>query len=390
MFKKLLIGLVLLIVIGAICFFIFAPSYVEGQRNGMKPHAPYKISEDAQKLHDSLLIGDLHADSLLWNRDLLERSDLGHTDIPRLQAGNVGLQIYTAVTKSPSGQNYEENSADATDNITLLAIGQLWPVRTWQSLLQRAIYQSEKLHGFEERANGQIKIIKSPNDLESIIKRRKNGEDIIGFILGIEGAHPLEGKFENLKVLTDAGYRLIALQHFFDNELGGSLHGEEDHGLTEFGRMVVKAVVEQNLILDVAHSSEQVVRDVLAMTDIPIVVSHTGIRSHCDTKRNLPDELMKQIAADGGLVGIGFWADVTCDDSPAGVAGAIKAAIDLLGEDHVSLGSDYDGSVTVAFDASELAALTQALIDLGLTEAQIRKVMGENMVRVLRARLGSE
>ncbi|MEO0329093.1 MAG: membrane dipeptidase [Pseudomonadota bacterium] len=390
MFKKLLIGLVLLIVIGAICFFIFAPSYVEGQRNGMKPHAPYKISEDAQKLHDSLLIGDLHADSLLWNRDLLERSDLGHTDIPRLQAGNVGIQVYTAVTKSPSGQNYEENSADATDNITLLAIGQLWPVRTWQSLLQRAIYQSEKLHGFEERANGQIKIIKSPNDLESIIKRRKNGEDVIGFILGIEGAHPLEGKFENLKVLTDAGYRLIALQHFFDNELGGSLHGEEDHGLTEFGRMVVKAVVEQNLILDVAHSSEQVVRDVLAMTDIPIVVSHTGIRSHCDTKRNLPDELMKQIAADGGLVGIGFWADVTCDDSPAGVAGAIKAAIDLLGEDHVSLGSDYDGSVTVAFDASELSALTQALIDLGLTEAQIRKVMGENMVRVLRARLGSE
>ncbi len=98
---------------------------------------------------------------------------------------------------------------------------------------------------------------------------------------------------------------------------------------------------------------------------------------------------MRQIAATGGVIGMGYWADVVCDTpTPANVARMIVAAIETVGEDHVSLGSDYDGSVETAFDTSELAALTQALMDAGLTEAQIRKVMGENMIRVLRERLG--
>ncbi|EAQ10417.1 membrane dipeptidase, partial [Maritimibacter alkaliphilus] len=109
--------------------------------------------------------------------------------------------------------------------------------------------------------------------------------------------------------------------------------------------------------------------------------------SHCDTKRNYPDDVMQAIAATGGVIGIGYWEDVTCDDSPLGVARTIQAAIDLVGEDHVALGSDYDGTVTTGFDTAELAALTQAMLDIGLTEAQIRKVAGGNMVRVLRDRL---
>jgi microsomal dipeptidase-like Zn-dependent dipeptidase len=137
------------------------------------------------------------------------------------------------------------------------------------------------------------------------------------------------------------------------------------------------------------------VEEVVAATDMPLVLSHTGIRSHCETPRNIPDPLMQAIAASGasaggGVIGIGFWADVTCDDSPDGVASAIRAAIDVVGEDHVSLGSDWDGSVTVGFDASGLAALTHALVEAGLSEAQIRKVMGENMLRVLRARLPAD
>jgi len=146
-------------------------------------------------------------------------------------------------------------------------------------------------------------------------------------------------------------------------------------------------VVDRGLILDVAHSSPQVARDVLAMTDIPLVVSHTGIHKNCPVKRNFPDELMQAIAATGGVIGIGYWADVTCDDSPAGVAKTIKSAIEVVGEDAVSLGSDFDGSVKTSFDTSELAALTQAMLNVGLSEKQIRKVAGENMIRVLRARL---
>lgn len=389
-FGKWLGRLLLLALAGLAAFLIFAPGYVERGMNVVAEHDPYPVSAEALALHDTLVIGDWHADSTLWNRDLTRRGNRGHVDIPRLIEGNVAVQVFTSVTKSPRGQSYESNSADAPDNITPLAMGQLWPPRTWGSLFERAVYQAERLHGFEADAPDSLKIIKTLEDLEEVLSRRSAGQQIVGGILGIEGAHPLEGNIDNLDRLVEAGHRLIGLHHFFDNELGGSLHGEGDHGLTEFGRQVVAEVASRPLILDLAHSSPEVAREVVAMTDIPLIVSHTGLYSHCQVKRNYPDELMKDIVATGGVIGMGFWADVTCDDSPAGIAAAVKAAVDVLGEDHVSLGSDYDGSVPVSFDASEMAALTQALMDVGLNEGQIRKVMGENMMRVLRARFGVE
>ncbi len=384
--RKFLIWTFVILAAGLAAFLTFAPGIADAQMNPITPHEPYEISEEAQALHDTLIVGDWHADSLLWNRDLLVRNEAGHSDIPRMIEGNIALQVFTAVTKSPRGQNYSENSAEAPDNITLLAMGQMWPPRTWTSLLQRALYQAEKLHDFAN-ASENLMIIQSEADLDTVLEARANGEDLIGGILGIEGAHPLEGDIDNLQRLTNAGYRLIALQHFFDNELGGSLHGHGDQGLTQFGRDIVEAVEERGLILDIAHSSPQVVREVLAMVDMPVVISHTGIFSHCPGPRNIADDLMVDIAAGGGVIGIGFWADVTCDDSPEGVAAAISAAINLTSADNVSLGSDWDGTVRVAMDASEIAALTQALMAEGLSEEDIAKVMGGNMVRVLRERL---
>jgi len=367
-------------------FLAFAPAIADNSMNPVRPHAPDEISAEAQALHNSLIVGDWHADSLLWNRDLLVRNDRGHVDIPRLIEGNVTLQVFTAVTKSPRGLNHTENADDAPDDITLLAMAQLWPPRTWTSLLERALYQAEKLHDFAA-ASDNLMVIRTEADLDAVLAARGDGRPMIGAILGIEGAHPLEGDLANLDRLSDAGYRLIALQHFFDNALGGSLHGSESGGLTELGGALVDRVQDGGLILDVAHSSPQVVRDVLERVEMPIVISHTGIFSHCPGPRNISDDLMQGIADTGGVIGIGFWATVTCEDSPAGVASAIMAAVDLVGIDHVSLGSDYDGTVTVAFDASELAALTQALMDAGLSDADIAKIMGGNMLRVLRARL---
>ncbi len=388
LFGKWLGRLLLLILAGLAVFFIFAPSYVEKGRNNVIEHAPYPVSQDAAALHDRLLVMDWHADSLLWKRDLLKRGTRGHVDLPRLQEGNAALQVFTAVTKSPAGQNYHENSAEAFDNITLLAVGQLWPIRTWNSILERALYQAEKLHRFAERSGGQLRVVTSRAELDQFLQDRAAGQNVTAGILGIEGAHPLEGQLGNLDLLEQAGYRLIGLQHFFDNELGGSLHGQGNHGLTEFGRQVVAEVAKRGMIIDVAHSSPQVARDVLAMTDGPIVLSHSGIHSHCPVKRNFPDDLMQAIAASGGVIGMGYWAEVACDRiTPEGIAKMIQAAIRAVGEDHVSLGSDFDGSVETAFDTSELPALTHALLQAGLSDMQIRKVMGENMLRVLRERL---
>jgi len=180
---------------------------------------------------------------------------------------------------------------------------------------------------------------------------------------------------------------MIGLTHFFDNKLGGSLHGISNQGLTDFGRDVVKAMEAKKIIVDLAHASPQMAADVLAIATRPVVVSHTGIHGNCETKRNFSDELMKQIADKGGLIAIGFWEAATCDTSPKGVAKTIVAAIKLLGEDHVALGSDYDGSIAVAFDVSELPSLTQALMTAGLTETTIAKIMGGNSIEFLKSNL---
>ena len=218
--RRFLRLVVMLAVAGLIGFWTLAPAIVEKGRNPVAAHDPYPVSEAARALHERLVVGDWHADSLLWKRDLLERGDRGQVDLPRLIEGGVALQVFTAVTKSPAGQNYDRNSADARDNITLLAFGQLWPLRTWTSIYERAVYQAEKLHGFEAASDGRLKIVRTRADLEAVLAARAAGETVVGGILGIEGAHPLEGEIANLDGLFRAGHRVYGLQHFFDNALG--------------------------------------------------------------------------------------------------------------------------------------------------------------------------
>ena len=248
-----------------------------------------------------------------------------------------------------------------------------------------ALVQAEALNRAAEAAPDNLMLIRSAQDLQTLLEARRKGARTLGAILGSEGGHPLQGDIANLRVLYGAGFRLIGLTHFFDNELGGSLHGEggSGSGLSEFGRQVVREMQERRMIVDLAHASPQMVRDVLAMPGTRPILSHTGIHGHCPSPRNLSDDLVRAIAAKGGVIGIGYWADVNCGGTPADIAASVKAAIALVGEDHVSLGSDYDGSVDAPFDASRLAVLTQALIDAGLSDAQIAKVMGGNMIRYL-------
>ncbi len=369
-------GIVLVLAaVGAYVFYGVLPQRFDARNNLVLPHESYEVSVRARALHETIPVADLHSDMLLWRRDPAKRHARGHTDLPRLREGGVALQIFTAVTKSPSGQNYEENSAD-TDQLTLLLAAQAWPIRTWGSIYERAAFQAWRLDDLERREDGNFIFVKSKGDLQSALDR-----DVLAGVYGVEGAHPLEGELENLDRLYDAGLRVMGLQHFFDNALGGSLHGQSGAGLTAFGRDAVTRAVSKGMIIDVAHSSEQVVRDVLALTDKPVIVSHTGLNGHCDSPRNISDDLMKAIADHGGLVGVGYWDAAICDPAIENVADAILYAIDLLGVEHVALGSDYDGTVTTMFDASELPALTQALMDAGLNDDAIRAVMGGNAVR---------
>jgi microsomal dipeptidase-like Zn-dependent dipeptidase len=209
----------------------------------------------------------------------------------------------------------------------------------------------------------------------------------VGGIFGVEGAHALDGDLANLDRLDTLGLRVVGLTHFFDNRLGGSLHGMSGEGLTRFGRSVVRDADRRSMVIDVAHASPQMVRDVLEILDRPVILSHGGFKGVCDSARNLDDALMIELAEHGALIGVGFWGGAACDYSPAGVVKAIRYGIDLIGIDHIALGSDYDGATRVLFDSSELAILTQTMLDEDFSEQEIRQVMGENATRFFLANL---
>lgn len=370
----------------AIGFFGFLPGYVEGSMNAVDGQPLIKVSDEAKALHKTLNIVDLHSDTLMWNRDLGKPADRGHMDLPRLQEGNVALQLFSSVTKTPKGQNYDGNGAD-TDNITLLTFAQLQPVKTWRSLVERSLYHAEKRDNAVTGSDGKLQAVDKAQQLDALLAARQKDRSTVGAMLTIEGLHNLEGKAENLDRLYDAGFRMAGFTHFFDNELGGSMHGLKKGGLTPFGRDILRRMEAKGMIVDIAHLSHAGVAEVLAMAKRPVVSSHGGVQATCKVNRNLTDDEVRGVAKTGGVIGIGYWEGAICSTDPRAAAKAMKHVRDLVGIQHVALGSDYDGATTVRFDTSQLAQVTQALMDEGFTPDEIRAVMGENALRVIRAGL---
>ncbi len=375
------------VVLGGAAFFGLVPGIVESSQNGLLQKPPYPASDRARALLQSATVVDLHADSLLWGRDLNVRGRRGQVDVPRLIEGNVALQVFTMVTKSPRGLNVDANSADAADDITPLAIAQRWPVAAWTSLTARALHQAERFRQTVARSEGRLIWIRSRADLDRYLEQRKRGQASTAGLLGIEGAHALDGKLENLDALYDAGVRLISPSHFFDNFAGGSSAGIAKGGLTEAGRELIRQMQAKGMVIDLAHSSARQIDDVLAMAKGPVMVSHTGVRGTCDNNRNLSDQQLRSIAATGGVVGIAFFDAAVCDATPAGIARAFRYAANVIGVEHLALGSDFDGAVATPFDATGLPQLFDALLAEGFSEADVRKIAGENALRVLRASL---
>jgi membrane dipeptidase len=374
----------LIVGIASLAFFGFLPPYFESITNVVTGPQPPAVSARAAALHKTLQIADMHADTLLWKRDFNGRASRGQVDLPRLQQGNVALQILSSVTKTPKGQNYDANS-DATDNITLLAVAQGQPVRTWGSLIERSLWHAEKLANARLPNGDAIELIRTGDDLADVLAHRSMTviPQPIGVLLSVEGLHNLEGKRANLDRLYDAGFRMAGLTHFFDNELAGSMHGLKKGGLTPFGIEIIRAMEAKGMVVDIAHCSHQCVAEVLKMAKRPVVSSHGGVQATCKANRNLTDDEIRGVAATGGVIGIGYWDAAVCDNSPAGIVKAIAHVRDLVGIDYVGLGSVFDGAVKTQFDTTRLDAITQALIDAGFSDADIAKVMGGNVLRLL-------
>jgi microsomal dipeptidase-like Zn-dependent dipeptidase len=212
---------------------------------------------------------------------------------------------------------------------------------------------------------------------------RGRRRDVTGALFSVEGLQDIEGQFANLALLYDAGVRMAGLTHFFDNDIAGSMHGLRKGGLTPLGQRVVREMERRGMIVDLAHASHVTVAQVLAMAQRPVISSHGGVQATCNVNRNLTDEEIRGIARTGGVVGIGLWDAAVCGTAPRDTARAMAHVRDIVGIDHVALGTDYDGAVTAGYDVSRLALITQALIDQGFSDEDIAKAMGGNVLRLL-------
>ena len=371
-----------LVVAGLGIFFMVLPGQVERSMNAVAEPPPYAVSERAAALHKTLTVADLHADSLLWGRDLNAKGTRAQVDIPRLIEGNVAVQVFSVVSKTPRGLNIDNNTGDS-DNITLIAIANRWPVETWTSLKARALYQARRLKEFAAASEGRLVIVETKGQLAEFLEKRKANPQMVAGILALEGAQVLEGDPANVDILADAGYRMMSPTHFFDNEMAGSAHGVSKTGLTEAGREMVHRMEARGMIVDLAHGSMAQIDDVLAMATRPVVVSHTGVRGTCDNNRNLSDDQLRAIAAKGGLVGIGFWNVAICSEAAGAIAAAQAYTAQLVGVGHVGLGSDFDGAVMTPFDATGMVKITEALLAAGVSDADIAAMMGGNQIRFL-------
>lgn len=361
----------------------WAVSRYDRTRN-LTPAAPLAApSAAAVTLHASLRVADLHADSLLWPRDPARRHVSGHVDLPRLLEGRVGLQVFAAVTKTPHGLNYTRNTGDS-DLLTWLVVGSGWPPSAWRDLAGRALHQARRLVELVSASGGELVLIRSAGDLQGLQADWEAGAQRVGALLALEGGHALEGRIENLDRLFAAGYRMLGLAHFFDNEIAGSAHGAEQYGLTPFGRQVLARARELGMVIDLSHASPAAIDEVLGSSPVPVVFSHSGVAARCARHgRNVDDATLRRLAANGGVIGIGLWEGATCGDDLEAFLRTLDHAVAVAGIDHVGLGSDFDGSVATPIDASGWIHVTGGLLQRGYSEADIRQIMAGNVLRVL-------
>ena len=388
MVKWLMRSAVLLVVLALVAHLLL-PGYVERQLNHVVLAPPYTVSAaDSAQYARLPFIADLHSDAMLWGRDLTVRSDRGHVDIPRLLEAGVALQVFTAVTKTPKGQNYSSNS-DETDNITALMVVQGRRPATWTSLFARGIDMAARLQDAAAKEE-RFRIITSGSKLRDYLADRQRDAKQTAGMLGVEGLHLLEGKLENLDELYRAGYRVVAPVHFFDNEVGGSAHGVAKGGLTPFGKTVLAQAERRSMIIDISHGSTALIDDVLDLAERPILVTHTGVRALCPGDRNLSDDQLRRIAAGGGLVGIAMFEQAVCGVDASATARHIAHAVEIMGLQHVALGSDFDGAVTTPFDVTGLPLLLSALREEGFSESDMAAIMGGNVRDFFIANLPAE
>ena len=366
------------------------------------------ISERARKLHFSSIVVDTHDDTtqrfLDGKFDLGTRSSTGSIDIPRMREGNLSAIFFSIWMPS------KVTGPEAVD---------------------RALVQIDAVREQVRKHSNDMVLATTAAEVR---EARKQGK--IAALMGVEGGHMINSNLGVLRSYAALGVRYMTLTHSGNDEWADSSTDKPAHnGLTEFGKDVVREMNRLGVIVDISHVSDKTFYDALEVSKAPLFASHSSCRAICDAPRNMTDQMMKDLAAKGGVVQINYHvgflsqefrnaekadpeinkaisAEVTkrCGDNEGcqliegdrltreyveqgklprvefgKIIEHIDHAVKVAGVDHVGLGSDFDGA-NMPYgmeDATKLPKLTEALLQKGYSEGDVRKILGENTLRVM-------
>jgi len=366
------------------------------------------IAERARKLHFSSIVIDTHDDTtqrfFSKDYDLGKRNPTGHVDIPRMQEGGMnGIFFSIWIDGKIMGPPAVEKALDQMD----------------------AVHENVK-----KNSNAMV----FARTAEEV--RRAHAQGKIAALMGVEGGHMIGNDIRMVRIFADLGVRYMTLSHFYNTEWSDSSTDKPAHnGLTDFGKDVVREMNRQGIMVDISHVSDKTFYDALEISKAPLIASHSSCRALCNHVRDMSDDMIKALAAKGGVIQINYeksFIDQTYKDAYDKETGGVVAhfaeltkdcnndedciskkmaaleekltaegklphvgweriidhidhAVKLVGADHVGLGSDFDGADMPEGmeDCSKLPKITEALLRKGYSEADIRKILGENTLRVM-------
>ena len=374
------------------------------------PAGSSSISDQARKLHFSSIVVDTHDDTTqrLFSKDfdLGARNATGHIDIPRMREGGLGAIFFS-----------------------------IWiDGRTMgPPAIQKALDQIDAVQQNVRKNSKDLAFARTADDV-----RRAHKEKKIAVLMGIEGGHMLGNDIRMVRIYSELGVRYMTLSHFYNDEWADSSTDKPAHnGLTDYGKDIVREMNRQGIMVDISHVSDKTFYDALAVSKAPLIASHSSCRLLCNHARNMTDDMIKALAAKGGVIQINYeksfidqaykdasdkWSGGVvemmdklkkqCGDDDAcigeklaeqekqataegklphvsweRIVDHIDHAVKLVGADHVGLGSDFDGASMPEGmdDVTHLPQITDALLKKGYSEADIRKILGQNTLRVLAA-----
>ncbi len=365
------------LLIGFIVSAIPILAFGQTENTPVAPTGKPVITDEARKIHFSGMLFDGHND-LPWTMraqaaSSFDKADIAkpqpfHTDIPRLKQGGVKAQFWSVYVPANTGE-----------------LG---------TALTTTLEQIDLVHEMCRRYPETFALTLTSREIEQAVKDGK-----IASLMGVEGGHSIENSLQNLRRLYERGARYMTLTHSKTLDWADSATDEARHnGLTPFGKEVVAEMNRLGMLVDLSHVSPKTMMDVLDITKAPVIYSHSSARAICDHPRNVPDDVLRRIPENGGVVMVNFMSgfvvpteQLKAEPQSLGnyriVVDHIEHIIRVAGVDHVGIGSDYDGVSRLPVgleDVSTYPVITQELLNRGYNREQIHKILGGNVLRVLR------